>query len=254
MVTTKTSDVFKVKFQNSEAVLKLLNTEGQVSEAKGALALRCFNGRGAARLFAADAGAHLLEYVDGPALKSLVLEDKDAEATGIICDVLENLHSYSGSIPEGTVILRDHFRSLFKRASAESSTSLFGIAAEVAEKLFATEKNVGLLHGDIHHENILHSSARGWLAIDPKYLSGERTYDVANVFYNPMNETEKTASVDVINRRASILAQRLHLDRQRVLEFAFAYGCLSASWSLEDNQSPADALKIASSIRTFIKV
>ena len=33
---------------------------------------------------------------------------------------------------------------------------------------------IGVLHGDIHHGNILDFGARGWLAIDPKRLQGER--------------------------------------------------------------------------------
>jgi hypothetical protein len=41
------------------------------------------------------------------------------------------------------------------------------------------------LHGDIHHDNILDFGRRGWLAIDPKRLFGERGFDYANLFCNP---------------------------------------------------------------------
>jgi streptomycin 6-kinase len=41
------------------------------------------------------------------------------------------------------------------------------------------------LHGDIQHGNILDFGSRGWLAIDPKGLIGERSFDYANLFCNP---------------------------------------------------------------------
>ena len=41
-------------------------------------------------------------------------------------------------------------------------------------KLGATQRDVVVLHGDMHHENVLKFSSRGWPAIDPKGLVGER--------------------------------------------------------------------------------
>jgi Aminoglycoside/hydroxyurea antibiotic resistance kinase len=40
--------------------------------------------------------------------------------------------------------------------------------------LAATQRDVAVLHGDMHHENVLKFSSRGWPAIDPKGLVGER--------------------------------------------------------------------------------
>ena len=69
---TFTCDVYKVKFNNDTAVLKILNDKGKKFESHGAAVLRCFNGNGAVRLINSDAGAHLMEFIDGPMLKSLV--------------------------------------------------------------------------------------------------------------------------------------------------------------------------------------
>ena len=38
------------------------------------------------------------------------------------------------------------------------------------------------LHGDLHHDNVLDFGPRGWLAIDPHGLLGERGFDFANIF------------------------------------------------------------------------
>ncbi|HKA75114.1 MAG TPA: aminoglycoside phosphotransferase family protein [Xanthobacteraceae bacterium] len=34
-----------------------------------------------------------------------------------------------------------------------------------------------LLHGDLHHDNILWDATRGWVAVDPKGVIGEPAYE-----------------------------------------------------------------------------
>jgi streptomycin 6-kinase len=48
---------------------------------------------------------------------------------------------------------------------------------------------VTMLHGDIHHRNILDFGERRWLAIDPKGLLGDRGFDHSNLFRNPDHPT-----------------------------------------------------------------
>lgn len=98
----------------------------------------------------------------------------------------------------------------------------------------ADPRDVRVLNGDIHHGNIC-QFPRGWLPFDPKGLVGERTNDLANkLCYPPItvfvhNETRLLTN-------AGILADMLEIDLQRVLEFTFAYACLSASWSLNRDE------------------
>jgi streptomycin 6-kinase len=51
---------------------------------------------------------------------------------------------------------------------------------------------------------------------------------------------------------AKILSRALNLDPSRLLDFAFAYGCLSAAWHGEDGNEKDEAreLAIASAIRS----
>jgi streptomycin 6-kinase len=55
----------------------------------------------------------------------------------------------------------------------------------VANVLLSSPQDEVVLHGDLHHGNILDFGTRGWLAIDPKGLLGERGFDYANIFTNP---------------------------------------------------------------------
>jgi streptomycin 6-kinase len=54
------------------------------------------------------------------------------------------------------------------------TADIFSLSAETAHALLAAPREITVLHGDIHHDNILHFGERGWLAIDPKGLIGER--------------------------------------------------------------------------------
>ena len=67
---------------------------------------------------------------------------------------------------------------------AQAELPILARCADVARRLLAEPREVTVLHGDLHHDNVLHGS-RGWLAIDPKGLIGERTYEVANLLGNP---------------------------------------------------------------------
>lgn len=253
MASTFTSDVFKVRFQRSFAVLKILNEKGMAFETNSAIALRCFEGNGAVQLFRSDEGAQLLEFADGSQLKSLIAENVDSRATEIISDVVSRLHRYSGPIPTGLIRMERNFQSLFLKAKAVPLDSIYVEGAKRAEYLLETERDLRVLHGDIHHENIVSSSGRGWLAIDPQCLFGERTYDLANTFFNPDEFRSLVEASETIDRRSSILSQRLEIDRKRILEFAFVYGCLSACWSLEDGRDEKNTLRMARNVQRVLQ-
>lgn len=158
---TVTSDVYKVFRKNQRLVLKVLNPLGQKDGSGSPIALCHFDGNGAVELINYDEGAHLLSFVEGQSLKELAAGGKDAEATEIICQVLSQIHGVPQNIPSGLTTMDQNFQSLFIHAQSGHDTFLLN-AARVADRLIKTERERFVLHGDIHHENILESSTRGW--------------------------------------------------------------------------------------------
>jgi streptomycin 6-kinase len=252
LVETPTSHLYTVTHGREVAVLKLL-TEYGWEEQRGALALRHFDGRGAVRLYRSDEHAQLLEYATGDELVSLVEHGDDKEATRIIAGILQQLHGVPQGEPgAGLLPLRDWFRQLFEKADSERALgveSIYVHGADLAARLLADPLDVRVLHGDIHHRNIRHSS-RGWLTFDPKGLVGERTYDCANTLCNPFRGQPRYDPLVHDERRllsaAATLADALEVDPTRVLQFTFAYACLSASWALDirDNDAAQWALNV----------
>jgi streptomycin 6-kinase len=248
LAETATSHVYTVTTPDGPAVLKLLSALGVKDEKAGAVALKYFNGNGAVRLLQADDGAHLLEYAAGEDLKARVQQGRDEEAAGIIGDTLNLLHAQTTPPPTGLVPLQRWFRALFDYAqediARDGSGGVYRRAAVVAENLLANPRDERVLHGDIHHENIRHSS-RGFLALDPKGLYGERTYDAANTLLNPWGLDILTESEARFLKVANILAQKTGIALPRLLEFTQAYAALSACWTLEDGGDPRHALTIS---------
>ncbi len=231
LTQTLTSHIYTVTYDTETAILKLLSSS-ETEEQSGAVALRYFDGHGAVRLLRYDEGAHLLEYAAGDELVTLVERGEDENATRIIAQVIKQLHSVpqDGS-HDGLFMLDRWFGELFNKAVADRRAGIESIyvrSASLAQRLLADQRDVRVLHGDIHHRNIRQSS-RGWLTFDPKGLIGERTYDCANTLCNPvMPELVHNETRLLIN--AAILADTLALDLSRVLAFTYAYACLNASW------------------------
>jgi streptomycin 6-kinase len=237
LAETVTSRVYTVSHAGTTVVLKILKPYG-VEERMGALALRHFEGRGAVRLLRADDDAHLLEYASSEDLTGLVKNGQDAQATEIIANVINTLHAdQTDTPPEGITTLRRWFRALFTRAEKEHHSgqdSIIVRAAARADTVLAQPRDVRVLHGDIHHQNI-RQSPRGWLLFDPKGVYGERTYDLANTLCNPPPEYGVNAVDETrILAHAEILARTCQIELPRVLLFLHLYACLSASWTLED--------------------
>lgn len=252
LASTPSSQIYKVLFEGRPAVLKFLTEAGQKYEGGASAVLRHLKGNGVVELLNADDGAHLLAYLDGKPLRELTEHGKDAEAAEIIASLTARMHSVKATPPHGLRTIRENFRALFKHAQDPSAHPIFPEAARIANHLLDTEKDEVVLHGDIHHENILHSSAQGWLAIDPQCLIGERTYDLGNTFFNPRDPSDVPASLERIQLYAGVFSRKLQLDPQRILKFAFAYGCLSACWEMEDGNNPARRIRIATLIRGLI--
>lgn len=204
-------------------------------------ALRVFDGQGTVKLLEADAekGAMLLErLVPGEALLSL---DDDEKATSIAVGVMRQLwrevptdHAFPtvGRWGEGFQRLRREFDGgcgPFPEGLVERAETTF------VEFLAAACEPV-LLHGDLHHGNILSAEREPWLALDPKGVVGEAAYEVGAFLRNPMPQLLNASRPRwLLARRIDQMVEELGFDRERLLGWGIAQAVLSAWWSYEDH-------------------
>lgn len=231
-------------------VLKLPNRKS--NEAAAGAALEHFQGRGAIRVLGHDAtGALLLERAQpGHALTDLVLQGDDDQAMVVLCEVVSALHR-----PEppdsGFPVVEDWgrgFERYRKMGLATIPAGMLDRASGLFADLATSQAARRLLHGDLHHDNIMFDSNRGWLATDPKGVLGEPAYEIDAALRNPTEDASWFARPSIVDRRVRIVSDCLGLDRQCVLGWAFAQAVLSAVWSLEDQLDPSRGLLTAEAI------
>jgi streptomycin 6-kinase len=239
-ITTPTSRLLPVIYQNAPAMLKI----ALVTEEKGGGELMAWwEGDGAARVFAQSEDAVLLERAAGSkSLAKMARNGGDDDACRILCAVVAKLHAPRDHPAPAAVRLTVWFQEL--APAAKTHGGILTLCAETAQSLLSTPQDKVILHGDIHHGNVLDFGERGWLAIDPKGLWGERGFDYANLFCNP-NAATATAPGRVA-RRADVVAAAASLDRRRLLMWVLAGAGLSAVWMISDGKVPDHALEIAS--------
>ena len=224
-------------------------------EAAQAATLAHWGGHGAVRVVDVDAGALLMERAwPGEPLSGLVLEGRDDEATQVVCDLIASLHR--APAPAGFRSVEDwglgfgRVRAQALAAGADASTVDLG--QTLYDDLCRSQGDRFLLHGDLHHDNILRDDARGWLAIDPKGVVGELAYETGCMLRNPGEDPGLYADPAVISRRAAILAERLELDPPRIVGWCFAQAVLSALWSLEDGCDASRGWRTAQATRPLL--
>lgn len=235
------SRLLPVVCEGEAAMLKVAVHE---EERRGGAVMAWYRGAGAARVFTHDDEAVVLERLDGPrSLAAMARGSDDAAACRVLCEAVGRLHApRSGPPPPGIVPLERWFAALWPQA--ERVGGLYARAAAVARELLDSQGPPVVLHGDIHHGNVLDGGPRGWLAIDPKGLFGDRGYDYANLICNPDAETA-LANLDA---RIAIAAEVSGLPAERVLMWVLAYLGLSASWTVSDGGDPWQALAIAEAV------
>ncbi|MBK5408710.1 3'-kinase [Pseudomonas sp. TH34] len=229
-IITPGSDLLPVRWDGQPVMLKIAR---EPEEKLGGELMTWWAGEGAARVFLHDGDAVLMERATGPgSLMHMALNGQDDEASRIACATVALLHAPRPLPPAGLHSLEHWFRSLW--LAAEGKGGRIRECAATARSLLASPQEPVVLHGDVHHDNILDFGPRGWLAIDPKRVTGERGYDYANLICNP--DLPTCTDPARFARQVEIIVGAAGLERQRLLQWVVAHAGLSAAWFLEDDQ------------------
>lgn len=171
----------------------------------------------------------------------MVRDGDDRQATEILCQVVARLHAPRAEPLPELIPLHQWFNSLWPAAQAYGG--MLRLSARVAAELLTSPREQTVLHGDIHHDNVLDFGERGWLVIDPKRLYGERAFDYANIFCNPNYGI--ATDPDIFQRRVVQICQLAGLERQRLLQWILAWAGLSAAWFMEDGEAADIDFRVA---------
>jgi len=257
---TPSSVLAPVRRDGTRLMLKVPLVE---EERRGGRLLAAWSGHGAVRVHASDArGAVLMSRAADPGL--LV---REASATGPGADARDDratrilvrtaLRIHAAPVPDEVraeaVPLGTWARELLE--PEHPLPRAFDRGRDVLRELLDGSAREAVLHGDVHHGNVLRvddeAPAAGdadgdgaWRAIDPKALRGDPGFDTANALCNP------TLAIALgpgrLARRAAVIAEETGRDLDDVLAWAEAWCALSATWDVGD---PERRERVAALIR-----
>ena len=224
-------EVQALKYFQGDACVKLLQFDLKYSDVNSAL---------------------LLDYIQsGISLKDLFLQDREEQTIEIFVDIVKRMHADSDKDKARSI--QGNFQTIEQRLSLlhtfqsknKQLAALLPQAASLAHQLVATQGAQYLLHGDLHHENILQRKpdkaesqdkcGDAWVMIDPQGVVGELEFEVGAFIRNPLFELlDQPYLEQLILYRFNQLSQRLNLDRKRIIDWSFVQTVLAACFTEEN--------------------
>ncbi len=196
------------------------------------LALRAWNGRGAARLVAADPAAFtmLLERLDG---------DTDLTSVSVLeaCEVIGGLFRRLDQpalpqLPRLSVQAGHWAEQLASPPAALPRRLATQARSLVADLVGDGDRDTRLVHSDLHYANVLAGQREPWLAIDPKPMAAEWAYAVAPAVWNRADEAARAHNLRLhLRLRADVVAEAAGLDEDRVRAWTFVRLVVNALWA-----------------------
>jgi streptomycin 6-kinase len=226
-----------------DAVLKVNFPEPESEHEADALA--SWDGIGAVRLLAQDADRRALlveRCVPGTSAWELDEEEANEVAAGVLAQLWQarpggafrtlsdEAARWAGELPKRW----EATGRPFERALLDEAVGFLRAQPLPADPV--------LLHQDFHGGNVLRSE-RGWLAIDPKPLVGERAFDVASLLRDRRDELARnTEAAARIRRRLDFFSDRLELEREQVRGWGIAH---ALAWGFQGGRPLADHIACA---------
>lgn len=221
------------EIHKKDVILKILMVNTHEPEA-----LMFFDGNGCVELLEYDLElkCFLLDNVKpGISLKTLFPRD-DIKALEITSGLIKKLHAKALLTQIiGFKTVSQWLDLLHNFKSKKIDFEILKKAQELSRKLLSLKQKLYLLHGDLHHENIL-KDGNEWISIDPKGVIGPLEYEVGRFIMNPIPNLLQQANARlIIKTRIDEFSKIFGFDKHRLIDWVFVQSVLSACWAEEDD-------------------
>lgn len=217
-----------------EIILKLSLDTDLIEREK--TALTALAGYGAVPVLAYQDRTLLLKNLSPAISLKTYLPDRQAQALKIACEVTKNLHQAPLSQSIKLPSIEERFSLLDKTWPIPND--YLNLARQFRDHIFNTYQTRKVLHGDLHHDNIL-QDGNDWKIIDPHGVIGF-----------PINEV--WAFVQDIDNDIPFIAKYFGFPVDDIKKCYFMHSLLSSIWAMEDNMDPTFWLNLASKCKSKI--
>lgn len=164
----------------------------------------------------------------------------------IPAESVDGLPTYSEWVERGFKQFRENHTSVSQNDPGREFLTFIECAESAFASICVRHPKPYLLHGDLHHENILRSGPDGWLAIDPKGVIGPRVMECGRFLHNfivdeiPGVDDIRDATNDQILRvfkaRFKTFSKLLDVNDSDIIAAGYVDLVLSTCWSINSDQ------------------
>jgi streptomycin 6-kinase len=184
-----------------------------------------------------ELGALLLErFVPGV---NLTNEKGTTKRVKIASDVIANLAIQAKDNHE-LPAYSDWLDKAFSRARLENKVgqkmlSFIDLAERMYGEIEASDRPKFLLHGDLHHYNILQDQNEEWQAIDPKGVIGQACMDTARFMENQLDMVQYEDKKMCLDEMIDVFSSKFNEPKHIIATCLFIDYVLSTCWHFEDS-------------------
>ena len=203
--------------------------------------LQEYNGTRFCKVYEADLenGILLLEHITpGIHLREEANLDKRLE---LFCEVFNELHiqsadkmiypTYMGWVSRITEYMRG-------RNDYEALASKMIQAEEICRELCEKYSGEMLLHGDLHHDNILLGEGNFYRIIDPKGVIGDRVFDIPRFVLNEFDDVLGLEFDEKFRHIIGTFSEKFDIPEPDIRRLVYVEMCMSHCWHVEDGKEP----------------
>jgi len=186
-------------------------------------------------------GVMLLEYVEsGVSLHKIEPHEARVEA---FCSVFEMLHQpFVHDKGVKNIELYPSYEQLLTNiknwAEEKRATNIMTYIHDAITYYNILKENYSafcLLHGDLHHDNILYRSSTSFVVIDPKGVIDMKILDIPCFILNECEqikkETDRSKMINIIN----YLSHKLNVEQLHLAYAFYIHATLSITWTIQDD-------------------
>ena len=226
--------------QYGRCVLKIGNPASRERAAEYN-ALSEYDGKGMCGVFAADLANSVL--LQERVLPGTPLRDEPSlEARlSVFSSLYRGLHiqpANAGLYPTYADWVARITAYMSKREDCAALYAYMNKANDICRSLSSTYSRGMLLHGDLHHDNMLRRQDGSYVIIDPKGVVGDPIFDVPRFILNEFEDALNEQLYGKINRVIHSFEQLLAIPHTVIRQCLFIETAMGNCWQVEDGATP----------------
>lgn len=216
-------------------------------------ALKEYNGGKFCKVYEGDIEADIFleeHIVPGIALRA---EPSLDARLAVFCELYRDLHISSDNAEAYPTYKQWVYRITDYMSSRQDCTELYmkmKKAKATFDSISLDYNKQFLLHGDLHHDNILQNRNGGYTIIDPKGVIGDPVFDTPRFILNEFNENDEVtpALQSKVSDITTTLAERLHIPSHILKQCLYVEMTMAVCWCAESGADHTELAKFMEKI------